>query len=436
MPRIIVIPERLQDLSQQCRQQADALQSMVGQLNGTLNKLDWEARQAANVSGNWQQANGQGAALAEQAQAMSRYLARKAQAFAEADSGLAQEIGLAAALHGEWQQALAQSTLLSQNAVKREAEASLRLGNLIAPVAASSAMLATSVLATTNNSRVTNPGASFFGGPNVEYRTVKGQLFIKGSGDTSDIDPDDVSQGMVGDCYFMASLAAIARTQPDLIRRMIRDNGDGTYTVTFYQRPILGAVGDLEPVEVTVNSEMPIYLSKFKDPRPDHPAYAQFGDHDTTSRSEETWPVIIEKAYAKMKGGYGSIRGGEGWRAMEELTGKNSDRYQPSSVDMSKLAQLSKDGAAITVGTLYDKGLKDLNGNVIIDIPDAITNNPLYHTEVNPLVAQHEYYVTSVDETAKMVTVRNPWGWNHGEISMSFEDFRRSFAAVSVNDYN
>jgi hypothetical protein len=31
----------------------------------------------------------------------------------------------------------------------------------------------------------------------------------------------------------MSSLAAIAEANPDVIRNMIKDNGDGSYTVTF-----------------------------------------------------------------------------------------------------------------------------------------------------------------------------------------------------------
>lgn len=52
---------------------------------------------------------------------------------------------------------------------------------------------------------------------------------------------NDVAQGGYGDCYFMASLAAIARSHPETIRNMITENHDAqgkttSYTVTFHEK--------------------------------------------------------------------------------------------------------------------------------------------------------------------------------------------------------
>ena len=48
--------------------------------------------------------------------------------------------------------------------------------------------------------------------------------------------PADVAQGNLGDCYFLATLASLAQNQPDKIKGMIRDNGDGTFSVRFYAK--------------------------------------------------------------------------------------------------------------------------------------------------------------------------------------------------------
>ena len=45
---------------------------------------------------------------------------------------------------------------------------------------------------------------------------------------------DDIDQGSVGDCYFVAALSAIAGTNPDVIRQTVADLGDGTYAVNFH----------------------------------------------------------------------------------------------------------------------------------------------------------------------------------------------------------
>ena len=46
---------------------------------------------------------------------------------------------------------------------------------------------------------------------------------------------DDVFQGEVGNCYFVAPLSAIAGANPEFIKKMVVDLGDGTYAVRFYR---------------------------------------------------------------------------------------------------------------------------------------------------------------------------------------------------------
>lgn len=46
---------------------------------------------------------------------------------------------------------------------------------------------------------------------------------------------EDIAQGSMGDCYLMASLAALAASDPQKIVSMIHDQGGGLYTVHFQQ---------------------------------------------------------------------------------------------------------------------------------------------------------------------------------------------------------
>ena len=62
--------------------------------------------------------------------------------------------------------------------------------------------------------------------------------------------PTDIQQGfMLGDCYILTGLAAVARLRPQHIRDMIKDNGDGTATVRLFQ----GRGNDATPVYVRVD---------------------------------------------------------------------------------------------------------------------------------------------------------------------------------------
>jgi hypothetical protein len=105
---------------------------------------------------------------------------------------------------------------------------------------------------------------------------------------------DDIFQGSVGDCYFMATLSAIADENPGYIRNMVVDLGDGTYAVRFYRN------GSPEYVRVDAD----LWVENGTTPK-----YADLGQEDSI------WVPIVEKAYAffrKEKGTYPSIASGNG----------------------------------------------------------------------------------------------------------------------------
>ncbi len=73
-----------------------------------------------------------------------------------------------------------------------------------------------------------NPDINVDGGKGSTYQTLPGQPFIEGAGDGRAVHPNDVSQGGIGDCYFMSSLATVADQKPDVIQNMIR-KVEGTF---------------------------------------------------------------------------------------------------------------------------------------------------------------------------------------------------------------
>lgn len=255
----------------------------------------------------------------------------------------------------------------------------------------------------------------------VVYGPVPGRPFLPGAGDGGDIHPSDVTQGSIGDCYLLASLAAIAQQNPEAIRRMIRANEDGTYTVTLYQphSPLAFWEPRFEPVEVTVTPDFPV--------RNGAPVFAHPGD--AAGGEQELWPMLIEKAYAQSHGSYGAIEGGLGYDAMQRLTGTPSEWHLPQAVSFSDLADHFEAGHAITASSLPDLRLEV--GQLRLDIPDFTTGNPLY--QGHTLHGSHEYYVSGIDRAAQTISLRNPWGWHEPEITLTFEQFRRSFLQVSAN---
>jgi hypothetical protein len=243
--------------------------------------------------------------------------------------------------------------------------------------------------------------------------TLKGGTpFVQGAGDTDAISPNDVTQGQLGDCYLMASLAAVARANPQLIRDMIKDNGDGTYDVTF---KVPGPFGEPFSFTETVTAEFPANGAS--------PLYAGFGDTGPGAQPE-IWVALIEKAYAEStsSGKYGDISGGVAARALEHITGNRSKQRDVEDVDIDDIADAFYRGDAITIDTPSD-------GTAWSTV--AKLTKPRYKNQ--ELVPEHSYYVTAVDRAAKTVTIRNPWGWNRQETTIPISEFNSLFHRVAFN---
>ncbi|MCD6364357.1 MAG: hypothetical protein J7M14_00620, partial [Planctomycetes bacterium] len=189
-------------------------------------------------------------------------------------------------------------------------------------------------------------------------------------------DLDDVNQGYLGDCYYLASLASLALSDGDVISQMATDLGDGTYAVRFYD--------DGREVYVRVDGQLPVYsLSS------NNLVYARQGPDG------EIWAPIVEKAYAYYHKGlnsYNSLTSGWMATASWEITGADSQQYYLPhfSVDPSALWEILEShieaGHGLTLGTWASPQV--------------------------PLVGGHGYVVESVEsvEGRLFVTVFNPWG--------------------------
>lgn len=208
------------------------------------------------------------------------------------------------------------------------------------------------------------------------YQYFNQPLFANG------INPDDVKQGQVGDCYFLSTLASIANEQPNYLEDMFIDNGDNTFTVRFFNK----GVADY----VTVDR----YLPK-----------AWWGAAYANA-SQEMWVALAEKAYAQLAesgwsrsatstNSYTSISGGWMSWVIPQVTGMSvGGKYvSTSSLTKDRLIELSNSNKLLTVGFVY--------GTV----------------EADGIVNGHAYTITSYDAATNKFFLRNPWGHTHASVT-------------------
>ena len=249
---------------------------------------------------------------------------------------------------------------------------------------------------------------------------------------------DDVFQGALGDCYFVASLSAIAKANPEIIRKMVVNLGDGTYAVRFYKNGT--------PIHVRVDADLWVQNGK--------PKYAGLGHEDSI------WVAIVEKAYCffrKQVSSYPSLVGGDGntpghfgltslrHNAATFPGGQQVVDWVIAGRPSGPLANSTRDKAIILLNWVKDqlrrgqRGLSEHHSSYSNTMPLIPTDNP-QTKNVNESTWRRGQHVFVVDEvltnssgTPTGIVVRNPWGdvGPNGDGYITVTDLARIYFAHS-----
>lgn len=131
---------------------------------------------------------------------------------------------------------------------------------------------------------------------------------------------NDIQQRGLGDCYFLAALGAVVRSDPSLIREMLMDLGDGTVAVRFYR--------------MTKDTKgHKLFIAEYVRIRKSLVVGSGGKQVYQNSENEAIWPGLIVKAYAAWdghakaslkgyKGTYAGIEGGDEHDAWAHLLGR------------------------------------------------------------------------------------------------------------------
>lgn len=218
----------------------------------------------------------------------------------------------------------------------------------------------------------------------------------------ADVNFQDINQGALGDCYFLATLTSYAQKNPQKIVDMIHDNKNGTYTVDFKGKSVT--------ITAPNKTELGLYSSEGKG----------------------AWVPIIEKAYAQYREDNSILKKANNYDVIGKgslIIGRGMYELSGSTFDTDFLKAHSQDGLRKKLSLAQSKNKmmvaainKGIIGKNKLDLPDA-----------------HVYTVLGYDEKTDKVKIRNPWGSDTGKVKggkegifeLSVADFQKNFSQVA-----
>ena len=265
------------------------------------------------------------------------------------------------------------------------------------------------------------------------------------------IDPSQVRQGAVGNCWFLSALAVVAE-KPYLIQQLLPHtelNDSGCYQVNLCL--------DGRWTSVVVDSYLPVVIrdrstsGKMSHKR-QHTLDIQLQNRDCVPYSMDSvafpafcatphgqlWAALVEKAYSKVHGSFAQLSGGFICEGLFDLTGAPCETIVlqgEASIDRDLLwaRLLSFHEAGFLMGVATNKGGDGLVGGHAYSVLDVIevsgkvigeqkrvteyfdAQSKTKHTTVCRADSHSKETLTNADnrstrETIRLVRIRNPWG--------------------------
>uniref|UniRef100_A0A8C2ADV2 Calpain 12 n=1 Tax=Cyprinus carpio TaxID=7962 RepID=A0A8C2ADV2_CYPCA len=206
-------------------------------------------------------------------------------------------------------------------------------------------------------------------------------VFVEGTMGTTDI-----CQGQLGNCWLLAALSCLTMHPPLFVKvvpsgQSLSESYAGIFRFRFWQYG--------EWVEVVVDDRLPVREGRLL-----------FSYSRTTN---EFWSALVEKAYAKLIGSYGSLKGGIVSEGMEDFTGGIAYSLHVSSRPPRMLWR------AITAALARSSLLSCFIQAASVKEIGSVTSEGL--------IKGHAYAITDTDKVQKaseevlLLRLRNPWGF-------------------------
>ena len=208
------------------------------------------------------------------------------------------------------------------------------------------------------------------------YQYASGSLFQNG------LNYQDVKQGEINDCFFLAGLAETALRSPSTIESMFTDNGDNTFTVRFWHNNVADYL--------TVDKYLPTNSAGSF-------VYANRGTSHNNS-SNKLWVALAEKAYAQLNQ--------SGWIYQDNTNSYNGISH--GGYDSDAFAQIT--GQNTTFGNPLNSSsiINALNAGQLVGINTKLTD------VASNVVPNHAYALIDYNASSQKFSLFNPWGIDNG----------------------
>ena len=129
----------------------------------------------------------------------------------------------------------------------------------------------------------------------------------------------DIKQGYLGDCWFLAAMQVVIENEK--LSEIILCKNENSFEENKYTGAFVFKFWQYgEWIEIIIDDRIPCQFRYKKY----YPKNLKVGDSGENNDEEmEFWPCLLEKAYAKLKGGYKNIIGGLGNEAFTDLAGSS-----------------------------------------------------------------------------------------------------------------
>ena len=234
--------------------------------------------------------------------------------------------------------------------------------------------------------------SSVYFGPNVQvYDTMS---------------PGDIIQGQLGDCYFLAAISSIAE-HPQRLQRLLlskKNHGNGIYAVALCLNGVWEEVIMDDFAPCTRNGKLAF----------------------NTSKTNEMWVVLLEKAWAKVHGGYLNIEAGLTREALRDLTGASAKTYflkqKPEEI-WGRLMNAEQKHFIMTAGS---DNLNSGSDSYIkkIGICGSHAYSLLAVFQLNNEGGRYRRTQVGEPHSDRLVKLRNPWGQGEWQGDWSDKDSR------------